>query len=1087
MMHPVLRRQVRRLCNLEDDAALQAAQASLLSLARNAGDTLPAAALPLLRALPELLERVSQTYEQFERDAKLRSRSLELSSEELGQANGRLHAQLQERNQAVRSLRQLIQDANPEGNTAGPRSSELPAAEVDSMAELSEAVVGLVTELWAERAEQASLQALIQRENQRYDAVLSSLTEVVFRLDRHGRITYTNAAWSRITGLDESLGQKLEQYLLESDRAAWRSLLSDLAGGTGSHRTLQARLQPPGQALLWIEARVQTRFDREGSATGFVGTLNDVTRAREASDRLSEQLHFVDTLFQSLPVPAFVKDSNLRFVRLNEAYAALFRLDLREALGRTAEEIGYCVEDENHIIKTREALQTDRPVAFESKLRLRDGRVIEVLASKAALRNAAGELTGLLGTCVDITERKAAGRAMEAAKAAAETANRMKSEFLANMSHEIRTPMNGVIGMTELVLATRLTDQQREYLELVRSSADALMGLLNEILDFSKIEAGKMTIERISLDIQRILMEIMRTLAPRVRDGRVRLVLDIDPHVPGRLLGDPARLRQVLHNLLGNAIKFTREGEIVTTVRVVGERQGRVRLSLSVRDTGIGISAQQLERIFTPFTQEDASITRRFGGTGLGLSITERLVTMMGGRISVNSEAGRGSEFTVELEMELEGGPRRAPSLSRSLPDSRILVAHEGGTQRDILVRVLQGSGAEVFVADEAHAGVQGALRAWRAQAQPFQVLIVSTEVDPRGGLAWVEDWRAALADFQGSPPVLLMMGRLGTMPERSALSSAGVVGSILTPCAPREIHAVVLQAVLGEVCNQGQGLTGESALALAPATAQAPTPPTGARILLAEDHEVNQVLGMALLGSWGHQVVLAADGRQAVDAWARESFDLVLMDMQMPELSGLDATREIRRLEAELARPRIPIVALTANAMESDRQRCLEAGMDDHLAKPLRAADLQRVLDRHLQAARPAGEPTPESHLQASFDYAAALREVEPELLQFIGLAFVRNCPVEFDRLRQAIAAAQAADFERTAHSLKGLFQGFGAKPLAQACAALERLAAAQPAAVTDPTRAAGLSASVHAIAAAAAAFLQVLESASRAVAGHS
>ncbi len=915
-MNPLLRRQLRRLWKADDEQALDH-MLSRLSGESNA----------VLRSLPELLERVGQAYDQFDRDARLKSRSLELSSQELGQANDLLHTQLLERELAVRALRELI---DKESCSAVRLTDEgaAPPTNRDSMAELSRAVVGLVQALRAERTDQA------------------------------------------------------------------------------------------------------------------------------------QQLSFVDALFESLPVPAFVKDHRLRYVRVNTAYSKLFALQTDEALGHTTEEAGYYIEDAEHQLHTQEALRSNRPVAFESSLRLRDGRLIDVMINKTALRRENGELIGLLGTCVDITDQKAAGRALQAAKAAAETANRMKSEFLANMSHEIRTPMNGVIGMTELVLATPLTDQQREYLELVRSSADSLMALINEILDFSKIEAGKMTIERVGMDLQRLLMEIMRALAPRVSDGRVRLVLDIDPHVPGRLIGDPGRLRQVLNNLLSNALKFTQRGEVVTTVSLLSMQADSARLRLSVRDTGIGIASDQVQRIFAPFTQEDASITRRFGGTGLGLTITERLVRMMGGTIEVQSEPGKGSEFAVELDMPVAGHPLPRLSTAQTMPEHRVLVVMGPGSQRDILLRVLRHSGAQAAVVATPEDARQ-VVRSCQSEGQRVHAMIVSTELPEQRGMDWVTAFNELLTEPAQQPtapvaalsprPALLMIGRLGTLPDRSMLAAAGVVGGIVTPCAPREIHAMLVQAVLGEVSTDAPA----EALRTAPGQAAAVgTAARRGRVLLAEDHEVNQMLGMALLQGWGHEVELVVDGRQAVQAFERSRFDVVLMDMQMPELSGLEATQLIREYEQQHGHQRTPIVALTANAMESDRQRCLDAGMDDHLAKPLRAGELQRLLERLLPDASPPvldPDPGPDQATEtAGFDFEAALAEVEPEMVAIIGATFVRNCPVELERLQQALAHSRWEEACRTAHSLKGLFLGFGAAPLAADSALLERLL--QPAGSSGP-----------------------------------
>ena len=777
------------------------------------------------------------------------------------------------------------------------------------------------------------------------EITLDSMSQGIATIDAQGRAITSNRRHQELLGFSAELMatrptmEELVRYQIErGDFGDNFSFVDALARGYVSVGGALPPIQGPETYLRKTRdgrtLEVKTRPLPDG---GVVRTFTDMTDYVQAQEALSQQQAMLRALINNIPDRIWLKDVNGVYLLSNPAHQRQHGLSESEIVGRTTGELFGDIYGDDYLRTDRAAMASTTPLVYEDRLVNRETGLIQYSELiKVAMRDAAGQCTGLLGIARNITARKEAEAALIAARDAADAGNRAKAEFLANMSHEIRTPMNAVIGMSDLLLETPLTATQREFAETIRTGGETLMALINGILEFSRLESGQLDLELVPVNLRECLEGALDLTRDPASDKCLELLYWIEEDVPQVILGDPTRLRQVFINLIHNAVKFTAQGEVEVTLAWRQEPGRRPLLKASVRDTGIGIPADRLDRLFQSFSQVDASTTRQYGGTGLGLAICRRLVTLMGGQIWVDSVLGEGSCFQFELPCQTAPAAQdaRIDVAAAALKGRRVLLVDDNASAR----RNLQRQATRWGMASRATGSGLDALAGLDA-GEHFDAAIIDLEMSGMDGLALITALRQRLSPAQ--LPILALSAR-GV--ESEALPGLGLAKILRKPARLLALHEALATAL---------DRAGASSAVVAPAPALAPGPQLALqiplRILLAEDNAINLRVASLILGGLGYDIEVAGNGLQVLDRMAAlppaERFDVILMDVQMPVLDGLEASRRLAGLYTGTGRPWI--IAMTANAMKGDREACLAAGMDDYLSKPVRAAAIGDALRR--------------------------------------------------------------------------------------------------------------------------------------------
>ncbi len=912
--------------------------------------------------------------------------------------------------------------------------------------------------------ERKKAEEAIKNSEQRLFQIINFLPDPTFVIDNEGTLVTWNQAMENLSGVktDDMVGKGNYEYALPfyGER---RPLLIDLVRDwDDEYEKKYLSVEKVGEKIIgesyhpnlggkerYLHATAGLIYDAEGEVAGAIETLRDVTEKKKADDIIRENEERLSNILKTTNEGFWLIDTEDITVDINDAMCDILQRPREEIVGSN---INKFLDEEN--IKTVHSQEVkrgeDEKGLYEVTLTRADGSIVPCLVNAAPLFDADGNKIGSFGMFTDITERKHMEDEIIEAKHAAIEANKAKGDFLANMSHEIRTPMNAVIGMTHLALKTKLTPKQQDYLHKIQTSANSLLGIINDILDFSKIEAGKMDMESVNFNLDDVLDNLGNLVSVKAQEKEdLEVLFATDQNVPHFLVGDPLRLGQVLINLANNAVKFTDTGEIVVSTKLLHQTEDKVTLQFAVSDTGIGLTEEQAGKLFQSFTQADTSTTRKYGGTGLGLTISKRLVEMMGGEIWVESEPGQGSTFIFTASF----GPGQADMKKRFTPTRdlrgmKVLVIDDNPTSREILRDILESFSFEVFLAASGQEGIAEIEKA--DKDKPFEMVIMDWKMP---GMDGIEASRRIKENSQLSHvPHIVMVTAYGREEVMQKSQKIGLDGFLIKPVSPSVLFDTVMQA-------HGEDVSAASPLDRQQDDAAAFARIRGAKILLAEDNEINQQVAKEILEGAGLIVSLADDGKQAVNMLKENTYDVVLMDIQMPVMDGYAATREIRKDERF---KELPIIAMTAHAMAGDEEKSLQAGMNGHVTKPIDPDQLFRALQKWIKpsderipakptAVAPPSAAAAEPKTQAQdlpdtlpgFELAEGLNRLQgnQKLYRKLLLDFgVKYTTVAAD-IRDAMAANDFNEAHSLVHNIKGLAGNLAATELQAAAVEFEKL----------------------------------------------
>ncbi len=869
-----------------------------------------------------------------------------------------------------------------------------------------------------------------------YQSLVETLPQNIFRKNLVGAFTFANSRFCKLLGksVAEILGKTDFDFFPHELAAKYQQ---DDARVVETHTPLElVEKHASPQGTLYVQVIKAPIYDPAKRVTGIQGIFWDVTARYRAEEELAREREFMRAMLDNIPDSIYFKDLHSRFLLCSKALADKMGLrNAADAIGKT--ELDFfepasalqALADEQHIIRTGQPI-----VAKLEREQRRNGAPRWITSTKLPLRNNEGVIIGTFGISRDVTDLKHAEEQLALARDAALESARLKSEFLANMSHEIRTPMNAIIGMSGLLFDTNMDMEQKEYAETIRLSAEALLNIVNDILDFSKIEAGKLAIETIDFELTEVVEGTLELLAEKARAKNLELAGWIAPETCLNLRGDPGRLRQILTNLVDNALKFTEQGEVEVMVAQQEALGNKVRLRFEIRDTGIGIAKDVQSRLFQAFTQADGSLTRRYGGTGLGLAISRQLTELMGGKIGCESELGRGSLFWFTLEFEIqEHPPVRVPAGETNFQGVRVLIVDDNVTNRRILSKQLD---AWRLRNDCASNGPE-ALNLMRKAAEekdPYGLAVLDMQMPIMDGLTLASSIKG---DAQLKNTALIMLTSLGPIPQDRHWRQIGIAEYLIKPVKQSRLLDTIATALGAKAAAKPPPGHFRSATGGSEKVERAKL-----RILVAEDNIVNQRVALKQLTKLGYHADAVANGLEVLESLERIAYDVILMDCQMPEMDGYEATEQVRHRQTVAGNTNIPyIIAMTANALSGDREECLNAGMDDYICKPVRLEELSAALDRAGRSLKPVQSqstlPSEPVLDQQTLENLRALRMPdEPDPLRELIELFLQDTPGRLENIQTAFKANNLAELEITAHSLKGSASNLGALKLASLCA---------------------------------------------------
>jgi PAS domain S-box-containing protein len=923
------------------------------------------------------------------------------------------------------SLHLAEQNRDPSAN-----SVSLPLERTDEIGSLARSFDNMASKL---RAREEKIRKL---EGQRFRALVKNLPGATFRCLHDDEMTmdFISDPVETFCGYPSAdfLNNAVRSYasiIHHEDRPTVRAQVRE-AVQKGESWELVYRVCHKDGTVRWVRERGRPQPIEEGEPQFLDGIILDVTLEKEAQELLSYSERRLQDILDHSTANIFLKDLDGVYILVNQGYTELMGLPADQIIGSTDADLFPSDIAEKFRARDLIALEAGAAIEYEETNRYPDGTEHVALVSKFPLMDSQGQVYAVCGFATDISTRKAMELELQRAREAAEAANQAKSDFLANMSHEIRTPMNAVMGLTHLALGTDLTSKQRDYLEKIQSSATNLLGIINDILDFSKIEAGKLDMETVDFRLDEVLANVFHLFDDKATEKGLRLLLDRQPGIPDQLVGDPLRLGQVLINFVGNAVKFTAQGEVVIRLTPIECGEEQVELLIEVVDSGIGMTPEQQAKLFRSFSQADTSTTRKYGGTGLGLVIAKRIVEMMQGTVGVVSAPGEGSTFRFTARFGIsKAGKARTFAVAPELQDLRVLVVDDNAMAREVLCHQVESFSFRV----KAVASGEDAISELQTTAETYDLVLMDWKMS---GMSGMETSRLIKHEIGlAVPPKIIMVTNYGREEVKAQADRVGLDGFLMKPVSPSILFDSIVK-VFSDVEQEDVESSAPSKLVESFG---------GARVLLVEDNEINQQVACELLERVQVDVTVANNGQEALDRLDSESFELVLMDLQMPVMDGYEATAVIREQKRFQG---LPIVAMTAHAMAGDREKCLQAGMNDHVTKPIEPEQLYQALGRFLVTRGPglqvdSGSSTGLPDIKG-LDQEDGLRRVGGNSTLYRKLLddFVQKYGEILSDLTVAIADKNFSETLQLAHAFKGVAGNLGAMDVFEAAKALEMAA---------------------------------------------